>query len=119
MGQVAVFSGAERRRRWSDDQKLAIVSEAFSPGACVAEVARRRDVSTSLLYDWRRKLMAPAGEGCEPLMDFAEAVVVDEQAAGLATATPAAIIDLPRGRRVTLFASATPALVSAVMRGLR
>lgn len=78
MGQVAVFSGAERRRRWSDDQKLALVSEALSPGACVAEVARRRDVSTSLLYDWRGKLMAPADDGSDPLMSFAEAVVVDE-----------------------------------------
>lgn len=119
MGQVSVFSGAERRRRWSEDQKLAIVSEAFAPGACVAEVARRRDVSTSLLYDWRRKLMGPAVGGSEPLMGFAQAVMVDAPVAGLATAGPAAIIDLPRGGRVTLFSSATPALVSAVLRGLR
>ncbi len=65
------------------------------------------------------KFLVPADDGSEPLMGFAEAVVVDEQAAGLATPAPAAIIDLPRGRRVTLFASATPALVSAVLRGLR
>ncbi|MFD1192926.1 transposase [Phenylobacterium conjunctum] len=31
----------ERRRTWSDAQKLAILSEAFAPGAGVAEVARR------------------------------------------------------------------------------
>ena len=58
MGQVAVFSSAGRCRRWSDDQRLAIVSEAFSPGTCITKVAHRRDVSTSLLYDWRTRLPA-------------------------------------------------------------
>lgn len=52
-------------------------------------------------------------------MGFVEAVMVDEQAAGLATEEPAAIIDLPRGRPVTLFPSATPSLVLALMGGLR
>ena len=56
MGQITVFSGPERRRRWSDEERLQILNEAFAPGACVAEVARRRDVSTALVYTWRRKL---------------------------------------------------------------
>ena len=47
MGQV-VIAGAERRRRWGDEERLAILAEAFAPGACVAEVSRRLDVSTSL-----------------------------------------------------------------------
>lgn len=42
MGQITVFSGPERRRRWSDEERLEILKEAFAPGACVAEVARRR-----------------------------------------------------------------------------
>ena len=45
MGQVTVFSGPERRRRWSDEERLQIVAEAFAPGARVAEVCRRHDVS--------------------------------------------------------------------------
>ncbi|MTJ82840.1 MAG: transposase [Telmatospirillum sp.] len=32
MAQVHVITGVERRRRWSDDQKRAIVAAAFSPG---------------------------------------------------------------------------------------
>ena len=50
MGQITVFSGPERRRRWSEEERVQILTEAFSPGACVAEVARRHDVSTALIY---------------------------------------------------------------------
>lgn len=53
MGQVTVFSGPQRRRRWSDEQKLQILSEAFTPGACSSEVARRHDISRGQLYTWR------------------------------------------------------------------
>ena len=45
MGQITVFSGPERRRRWSDDERLRILAEAFSPGAGVVDVCRRHDVS--------------------------------------------------------------------------
>lgn len=38
MGQIQVINGVERRRRWSDDQKRAIVAAEFAPGAVVTEV---------------------------------------------------------------------------------
>jgi transposase len=41
MARVEVISGIERRRRWSEEQKRAIVAESFAPGAVVSEVARR------------------------------------------------------------------------------
>ncbi len=47
MGQVSVITGVQRRRVWSDEQRLELVSAAFRPGARVAEVARRADVCTS------------------------------------------------------------------------
>ena len=56
MGQMTVFSGPERRRRWSEEERLHILAETFSRGACVAEVARWHDVSTALVYTWRNKL---------------------------------------------------------------
>uniref|UniRef100_UPI00053C0185 transposase n=1 Tax=Sphingomonas sp. 37zxx TaxID=1550073 RepID=UPI00053C0185 len=62
MGQITVFSGRERRRRWSKGERRLILTEAFSPGACVAEVARRHDVSTALVYTWRRKLLEATGD---------------------------------------------------------
>jgi transposase len=56
MSRVEVMSGPERRRRWSEKQKRAIVAEAFAPGASVSEVARRMDVVSGQIYRWRREL---------------------------------------------------------------
>ena len=69
MGQITVFSGPERRRRWNDEQRLQILTEAFAPGACPTEVARRHEISTGQLYTWRSKLLvdvppAFASTGC-------------------------------------------------------
>lgn len=33
MTQVTVLTGAGRRRDWSDEERLEILREAFSPGA--------------------------------------------------------------------------------------
>ncbi|WP_010188541.1 transposase, partial [Sphingomonas sp. PAMC 26605] len=57
MGQVTVISGAERRRLWSDEQKLALIEAAFAPGAKVARVAARADLWPSQIYRWRRDLL--------------------------------------------------------------
>jgi transposase len=50
--------GAERRRRWSKDEKAGIVEETLIPGAVVSEVARRHGVAQSLLFMWRRQARA-------------------------------------------------------------
>jgi transposase len=42
----------ERRRRWSDDEKLAILKETAQPGAIMAVVARRYGIGTGQLYTW-------------------------------------------------------------------
>jgi transposase len=55
MARVELFSGPERRRRWSDEQKRAVVAAAFAPGAIVAEVARRADVRPGQIYRWRQE----------------------------------------------------------------
>jgi transposase len=54
--RAEVLVGPERRRRWTAEQKLRIVREAFERGARVAEVARRRDVSRAQVYQWRAEL---------------------------------------------------------------
>jgi len=115
MGQITVFSGPERRRRWSDEERLRILSEAFAPGVCVADVARRRDVSTSLIYTWRRKLRQPE----QPDPAFAEAVVADEPHRDACEPGAAIVIDLPGCGRVSISASAPPALAAAALKALR
>jgi len=68
MSRVEVISGPERRRRWSEEQKRAIVAEAFTPGVSVSAVARRTDIGTGQIYRWRRKL-------CGAVAGFTEVVV--------------------------------------------
>ena len=54
--RVEVLSGmAGRRRVWTLEQKLALVAE-MERCDNVAAFARERDVSTALLYTWRREL---------------------------------------------------------------
>ena len=56
MAQIEVITGVERRRHWSEAEKRLIVAAAFAPGAVVTAVARRADISTALIYRWRRQL---------------------------------------------------------------
>ncbi|MBX9663017.1 MULTISPECIES: hypothetical protein [Sphingomonadaceae] len=43
MGLVSVFSGVQRRRYWSDEQKHALVSANSASGVNVAEISRLAD----------------------------------------------------------------------------
>lgn len=45
-----------RRRRWTLEQKLALVEEVSRPGASVAAVADRHGMSRSFLFEWRRQI---------------------------------------------------------------
>jgi transposase len=72
MTQVTVLTGVRRRRDWTDQDRLEILREAFSPGACVADVARRHDVSRGLIYLWRRAALRQVQE------TFVPAVIEDE-----------------------------------------
>jgi transposase len=110
MSRVEVISGPERRRRWSDDQKRAIVAEAFAPGASVSEVARRSDVVAGQIYRWRRELgNAAAG--------FAEIVVspASERAIVVASAIE---IEIGRNIRVRIPMTTPKELASAVIKVL-
>ena len=48
--------GVERRRRWDDEMKLAIVSAVGKDGATVTQVAQRHDVTRQQIYAWRHEL---------------------------------------------------------------
>ena len=52
--QVQVL-GAERRRRWSYDEKVRLVEETSQAGETVCGVARRHGLAPSLLFSWRRQ----------------------------------------------------------------
>ena len=70
MAEVQVITGPERRRRWSVDEKRAIVAAAGVPGAVVRAVARRADVSPSLIYRWRREFRTEGAGFAEMVCGF-------------------------------------------------
>ena len=49
-----IIETVERRRKWPDEVKLRIMSEALVPGASTCAVADRNGVCRSLLYMWLR-----------------------------------------------------------------
>jgi transposase len=59
--------GRERRRQWSNAERLEIVAAVGVNGETLARVARRYDVSPSQIYQWRHQfrkrglLPAPTG----------------------------------------------------------
>jgi transposase len=53
--RMEVLTGPERRRKWSDEAKIAIVAEALADGVVVSDVARHHDVMPSQLFGWMRQ----------------------------------------------------------------
>jgi transposase len=55
-----------RRRRWSDGEKLRIVTESFQAPRAISSTTRRHGISRSLLMTWRRSFgpepISPQGE---------------------------------------------------------
>src|SRR5579862_5808826 len=85
--RIEVITGAERRRRWSWEQKQAIVAESVAPRASPTVIARKYGLNTGQLYTWRRQMLrrvpavVPAG--------FARVDVVEEAARPMTSTTNA------------------------------
>jgi transposase len=118
MSYSTLITGPERRRRWSEEQKLELLAEAFGPGGSVTETARRADIHTSLLYRWRRAtLTPPPATSC-----FTPAVLIaapDEPPEPQRAAGPSILVELPGGARVHVMADAPADLVATTLRALR
>jgi transposase len=52
--RVEVITGVARRRRFTTEQKLAVVAETMQPGMSISYVARRHGLSPNLVFRWRR-----------------------------------------------------------------
>ncbi len=96
--RVEVISGPERRRSWSDEEKLEIVSESLVEGINVSALARRHGMSPQQLFGWRAKIRArmpaaaePPPSTSSPALTFVPTVVSDANATPIdRTTTPAA-----------------------------
>jgi transposase len=56
MVMVEVLTGNPRRRRWSAEQKKAMVLEAEQPGMSISLVARKYELHPNQIFRWRRLL---------------------------------------------------------------
>ena len=56
INRVEVFVGIQRRRRYSVEQKLAVLAEACQPGMSISYVGRRHGIAPSQNIGWRRRM---------------------------------------------------------------
>jgi transposase len=119
MARVEVITGPERRRRWSEEQKRAIVAASLAPGAVVADVARRADISAGQIYRWRQEMRPPAAGGFTPvLIASAESPAAPAEDGATCAAEPAIEVEFAGKVRVRIPGSVPAALAVAVVKAL-
>jgi transposase len=133
--RIEVITGAERRRKWSAEEKAEIVAESLAEGAVVSEVARRHGLSPQQLFGWRER-MRTAVKGsaapCDATPAFVPAIVENELPSPAAPALPAAVMAMGAagvvpasieialgGAIVRVRGEADPRALTAVLKALR
>ena len=133
MGDVEIVGRVERRRKWSSEEKAALLAEIEAEGGRVMVVARRHGISESLLYNWRSAwkmaaelrsdpmefvpigVIGPAPETGLPLLSGPEPL-----AASRPDDHPGKIeIALPGGARVSVDALVNEKALGRVLRALK
>ena len=60
MSPVEVVTSVQRRRRWSPEEKRALVEEAEQPGMSISSIARKYGIHPNQLFRWRKLMYAGA-----------------------------------------------------------
>jgi len=109
--RIEVITGPDRRRRWSLEQKRAIVAESHRSDTTPAAVARRHGLNTGQLYTWRGQLRAPS------LPNFARVELAEAEA----PVAPLGLIEiiLPDGARVRVDTKVDERTLRRVLKVLR
>ena len=99
--QLEVRVRRERRRRWTVEDKLRIVQGAFAPNAVAKHVAERHEISTGLLFTWRRQLIASGPARFLPVQLTSSAEPDVPAPCPVTSSPPGSIeIEMPNGARV-------------------
>jgi transposase len=117
MMRVEVITGPERRRRWSEAQKRAIVAESLAPGAGVREVLRRADIDAGQIYRWRKELRTVA-EGFAQVLIAPRDTAADAAAGGAICGEPAIDVEFAGKAWVWILGSVPAKLAAAVVKAL-
>jgi transposase len=121
MGRMTLITGDERRRRWSEEDRTRILAAISEPGAVVAEVARREDICTSLVYKWRREARRTTSAGAS---GFSPVIIETPPLPSLplppANGSEPGVIEVElKGVRVRISADAPSAVIAATLKALR
>ena len=54
MSPIEVITSVQRRRRWTPEEKRALLEEAEHPGSSVSAVARKYGVNPNQMFHWRK-----------------------------------------------------------------
>lgn len=119
--RIEVVSRVSGRRRWTVEQKLAVLRDAFGSEGCVRTACERHDVGSGSIYTWRRQAMSGELAGVRRLAEpaFAQVQISEPPAlpAPLACAPVSGSIgiELPSGIRVTVDATVDADALSRVI----
>ncbi|MGD9810005.1 MAG: transposase [Sphingobium sp.] len=122
--RIEVVSRVSGRRRWTVEQKLAVLRDAFGPDGCVRTACERHDVGSGSIYTWRRQAMSGELTGVRKLPEpaFAEVRIGEPPALPaplMATPVNGLIrIELPSGIKVTVDAAVDVDVLSRVIGAL-
>jgi transposase len=117
---VEVRVRAERRRRWSAEDKLRIVRETLEPGAVAKAVAERHGIGTGLLFTWRREMLATAMSGLMPVEVVPEVPRIEAPAREAAVEASGVVeIALPSGVTVRVSGRVDATVLRGVLAELR
>jgi transposase len=138
VSEMEIVARVERRRKWTIEEKAALIAEVEAEGGKVRLVARRHRVSESLLYNWRSawKAAAAAAVGSSGTVEFVPLGVFGEAGneAPPAMLSPlvaprslqageskagAIEIALPNGSRVSVDAFVNEKALSRVLRAMK
>jgi transposase len=112
------LTGTPRRRRWSAEEKAAIVAESRGPGAVARRVALRHGLHPNQLYAWRREL--GSGSDGEPMPPGFVPVAMIRSARSEATGSPVGTIEIEvAGALVRVASRVEPGFLCAVLRAVK
>lgn len=118
--RIEVITRGERRRRWSVEEKQAIVAESLEPGVTITAIARKHGIGTGQLYGWRHQFLTSSRAG--PATNFARVELMGEppQLSGPIRA-PSGLIEivLPNGPTVRVDAQVDQQALRRVLAVLR
>ena len=113
--------GVERRRRWQEEEKLAILERVGMGGRTVADVAREADVTRQHIYQWRQEMRR---KGLWPRASGALFVPVADELPDLPCEVPGADtelqieIGLRNGRQLRCTPGISPAVLARLIQVL-